>query len=416
VLSAVAGLCAAALENVALYAEVRSFNETLKAQLAESTRELELANASIAAQKTLLEVENRSLRARLTDERDALEIVGQSRSLREALEMAERVGASEATCLIQGESGTGKELFAQLIHQVSPRSSKAYITLNCAAIPENLLESTLFGHERGAYTGATRAARGLVESADQGTLFLDEIGEMSPALQSKVLRFLQSGEYYRVGGTELQNTDVRVISATNRDLKKAVDQGAFRSDLFFRVAALVIDIPPLRMRPDDIAHLTRHFLDSSDRGRAMRPTPELIETLEAYPWPGNVRELQNVVARLVVLADGPELTPTLLARELIEEASLPPASSRSTREPSLILTLEEMERAAVQRALARHDGDKKAAATDLGVALRTLYNKIQRFSIDTRGDTRNDTRSDAQKRGGRKKRRESGPGKGGGLE
>lgn len=378
-LAAVAGLIAAALENGRLYQEVRAFNLTLSEQLSAATHDLEAANAEIAGQKRLLEVENRSLKKRLLVEQERLEIIGDSRVLRDALEMAERVGAAEATCLIQGESGTGKELFARLIHQVSPRTDEALVTVNCAAIPEQLLESTLFGHERGAFTDAIRDQQGLVEAAAGGTLFLDEIGEMSPALQAKLLRFLQSGEYYRVGGTDLRFADVRIISATNKDLKAAVDDGSFRGDLFFRVAALVIEIPPLRMRPEDIPLLVRHFLDRTDRGRGMRPTGELLQALEAYPWPGNIRELENAVSRLIVLADEPELGPDLLASHVLDEASLPPTSP--PREPSLILSLQEMERAAVSRALARHRGNKKEAALDLGIALRTLYNKIERYSI-----------------------------------
>jgi transcriptional regulator with GAF, ATPase, and Fis domain len=380
-LQAVAGTLGAALENGNLMAEIRRFNETLQDQLAEATRSLEEANRKLAADRDRAEAENRSLKARLS--REAVEILGHSRAIRETVDLARRVGASDVSCLIQGESGTGKELLARLVHQSSPRAAEPFITLDCAAIPETLLESTLFGHERGAFTGADRERTGLVESADGGTLFLDEIGDMSPALQAKLLRFLQNGEYYRVGGTERCTADVRIVSATHVDLQKAVAEERFRNDLYFRIASLVIHTPPLRERAEDISLLVRHFLERSAQGRPLRPTAALIQTLEAYPWPGNVRELENVVARMVVLAEGDELGPDLLPEEILEEASLPPATDPGRRrEPSLILTLEEMELAAVTRALRRHGGDKKAAAADLGIALRTLYNKLQRHDID----------------------------------
>jgi DNA-binding NtrC family response regulator len=256
--------------------------------------------------------ENLLLNERFSREIDGPEILGDSPILKEALDKVRRVGPTDATVLLEGESGTGKELFARAVHAQSGRKKQSFFAINCAAIPENLLESELFGYEKGAFTGAAATKRGKFEIADHGTLFLDEIGDLSPALQGKVLRVIERRQFERVGGTETRTVDIRLVAATNRDLRTLVAGGQFRQDLYFRLSVFPITVPPLRDRTDDVPLLARHFARRFAAEQKKRPVtfaPETLRTLAAYSWPGNVRELENSIERALILAEGEVLLP-----------------------------------------------------------------------------------------------------------
>ena len=303
-------------------------------------------------------------------------IIGNNEKLKQVLSIIDRVAPTHASILILGESGTGKELIARRIHQKSHRSSENFVAINCGALTESLLESELFGHEKGAFTGAVSTKPGLVETANGGTLFLDEIGEMPLALQAKLLRFLQEGEIYRVGGKEAIHVNVRILSATNRDLEKEVQAGKFREDLFYRLNTISIQSPSLRDRKDDLPELMEHF----SPGILQDLTPEASECLIRYNWPGNIRELQNTVERMRVLSAGGPIT----LQEL-------PASMRNTSAdrkelkmqdfPPVSMTLEDLEKFHILRCLDHFDGNKTRAAQSLGITVKTLYNKLHRYGI-----------------------------------
>jgi DNA-binding NtrC family response regulator len=298
-------------------------------------------------------------------------IVGRHPRTRTAIRMLERVAPAESTVLLLGESGTGKELFARALHALSPRSKGPFIAVNCAAIPEALMENELFGHEKGAFTGADRRQPGRFELAEKGTLMLDEIGELSPAVQGKVLRALEERTFERVGSGRTQRADVRLVAATNRDLEAMVAAGEFRSDLYFRLAVFPIELPPLRERASDIPLLARHLLAGiAQRHRREPPIlpDEAAELLAAEPWPGNVRELGNVLERALILAEGP----ALLAGD-VEMLLHPYASPASTSDPG------EGER--VRQALIVADGDKRQAAESLGISYRTLLRKVREYDL-----------------------------------
>jgi len=257
--------------------------------------------------------ENVLLKERFSQELDVPEILGESAALKSALDQVRRVAATDATVLLLGESGTGKELFARAVHHLSGRKTHSFFPINCAAIPDNLLESELFGYERGAFTGATGTKRGKFEIADKGTLFLDEIGDLSLGLQGKVLRVIEQRQFERVGGTETRSVDIRLVAATNKDLKGLAAQGAFRPDLYFRLSVFPITVPPLRERLDDVPILARHFVkkfaaEQKKRGPIVLP-PETLAALAAYSWPGNVRELENAIERALILGEGSRLLP-----------------------------------------------------------------------------------------------------------
>jgi DNA-binding NtrC family response regulator len=257
--------------------------------------------------------ENALLKVRFSQELEVPEILGDSPALRDALDQVRRVAPTDATVLLLGESGTGKELFARAVHHQSGRRTHSFFPINCAAIPENLLESELFGYEKGAFTGASGTKRGKFEIADKGTLFLDEIGDLSLGLQGKVLRVIEQRQFERVGGTETRSVDIRLVAATNKDLKTLAVQGAFRQDLFFRLSVFPITVPPLRERLQDVPILARHFVkkfaaEQKKRG-TITLTSETLKTLQGYTWPGNVRELENTIERALILGEGDRLLP-----------------------------------------------------------------------------------------------------------
>jgi DNA-binding NtrC family response regulator len=314
-------------------------------------------------------------------------IVGEHPAMQAAAREMQRVASTESTVLLLGESGTGKELFARAIHRLSPRASRPFVALNCAAIPETLIENELFGHERGAYTGANTRQTGKFELAHGGTIFLDEIAELPPSAQAKLLRVLEEHVVERLGGARPLQVDVRVIAATNRDLEKAVAAGDFRSDLYYRLAVCPIRIPALRERGDDIALIAEHFVDRF-RHELRKPhltlAREALTALRAYPWPGNVRELQNVIERAAILNDG-ELTAESLAippgpraASAAVAASAPDASLPAARARAV----EELERARIESTLKECKWNKAQAAQRLGISYKTLLNKIHAYGLD----------------------------------
>jgi len=327
-----------------------------------------------AFEKRSLVRENRLLQRELERHDRLREFVGKSPALRSVLEIISKVSQTDSAVLVQGESGVGKELAARAIHRTSPRSRQPFIVVDCTSLQETLLQSELFGHERGAFTGAVARKHGLFEVADGGTLFLDEIGEISLPLQSRVLRVLDSGTFRRVGGLKDVRVDVRIICATNRDLYQMVQEGRFRQDLFYRINVVSFTLPPLRERRTDVPLLARFFAAKSPiaRKRAIRFSPEVMSVLEAYSWPGNVRELHNVVERALILADSEEVTlddlPGILRHggaEVIEEL---------TRDrPSLA----ELERSYINRLLEELSGHRARVAEILGISDRTLYRKLK---------------------------------------
>jgi DNA-binding NtrC family response regulator len=338
------------------------------------TKPFKLAEASLAVRRALdeqrLREENRRLRAEVEQRYGFENLLGQSRAMQTVIEQIQSVADSDATILLLGESGTGKELVARAIHWHSARRDRAFVAINCGAIPETLLESELFGHEKGAFTGADRKRRGLFAEANGGSLFLDEIADMPVALQAKLLRALQDKVIRPVGGNEEVRLDLRVISATNRDLPSLVREGKFREDLYYRLAVIPIRLPSLRERPDDIPLLAQHFLDrvAARSGRRFDGfSDEAMEWLRKHRWPGNVRELENVVERAATLARGLVITLADLSTEFV---------SPQGSEPSLRPTLGELESQYIRRVLAETKGDKAAAARILGISVRTLQRRF----------------------------------------
>ncbi len=326
-----------------------------------------------AADYRRLRLENRSLRRAVSQQQAAPMLCGQSRAMDRLRSLLDRASQSSSNVLVLGESGSGKELVARSIHSGSPRRELPFLALNCAALPDDLLESELFGHERGAFTGATGRRHGLLELAHQGTLFLDEVGEMSVAMQAKLLRALDRGEIRRLGGDRTLHVDVRIIAATNKDLGQAVASGAFRHDLYYRLGVVVIEVPPLRERVEDIPLLVEHFAQQvAPPGRApVKLTAEAMALLMRYPWPGNVRELRNVVERLSVLSGDAEVTAA-------EAALYLPADSPEALDSGL-LSLAEVERRHILKVLQRCGGNRTRAARILAVDPKTLYNKLKAF-------------------------------------
>jgi two-component system response regulator HydG len=336
-----------------------------------------------ALEKHRLVRENQELRHLLaTGREDAF--AGHNPRLRIIMELVHQVAPTSATVLIQGESGTGKEVLADTIHRLSPRRDRPFVKINCAALPETLLESELFGHERGAFTDAAETRPGKFEQAAGGTLFLDEVGDMSPAMQVKLLRVLQEREFQRVGGTRTLTVDVRILAATNTDLETAVQQGRFRQDLFFRLNVINIHLPPLRERRDDIPLLAYHFLRRYARrnGKILEGfDPEVLALFQRHDWPGNIRELQNVVERGVILSRGPLVSAEDLPERLLGPRAVDAASAGATADRGEIMVpfgtpLAEVERRYVEETVRRLSGNKNLAADLLGVNLRTIYRRL----------------------------------------
>jgi two-component system response regulator AtoC len=325
-----------------------------------------------------------TLRATLGADAVRDEVIAESKVMRDLLELSSKVAAHDTTVLLTGDSGTGKEVFAQAIHRMSSRSSKGFVAVNCAAIPEHLLESELFGHVKGAFTGATSDRLGLVAEADGGTLLLDEIGEMPLALQAKLLRFLEGGEIRRVGDERNRHVDIRLIAATAKSLETAVREKEFRDDLYYRLNVVHIHIPPLRERPEDVPALVAHFAQSTAR-RLNRPvsiTPKALAMLTAHHWPGNVRELRNAIERAAVLSETGRLDCSdfgLLASAAIDAPTFDLNGNGS--EMALKPQVEALEKAAISRGLAAAGGNRREAAKLLGVSLRTLFYKLRRYNL-----------------------------------
>jgi transcriptional regulator with PAS, ATPase and Fis domain len=311
-------------------------------------------------------------------------MVGKSKSMSEVYTLIEKVSASDSTVLIAGESGTGKEVAARAIHVHSHRKDKPFISINCGALPENLLESELFGHVKGSFTGAVVNKKGMFEVASNGTLFLDEVGEMSPMTQVKLLRSLQDRKIRRVGGTEEITIDVRIIAATNQDLKKGIEEGRFREDLFYRLNVISFTMPPLRQRKDDIPLLANHFLAEycAKQGKKLkRFAPEVINVFEAYPWPGNVRELENMVERIVAIEDRETVTNKSLPDELLSPQPISEAAIQIEPGFDLNGTLDEITKSYVKQALIMSDSRLKETAALLGVNYRSLRYLIDKFEL-----------------------------------
>lgn len=332
-----------------------------------------------------LEQENQHLHQRLDKRFNFDGIMGQSSALESVLEKVRLVGPSKATVLLTGETGTGKELFAQAIHQNSDRSRSSFIPVHCAALPSNLLESELFGHEKGAFTGASEKRIGRFESANGGTLFLDEIGEIDGSTQVKLLRFLESKSIERLGSSKTLELDVRLVCATNRDLQKMVQQGNFREDLYYRLNVITIELPPLRERGDDLTLLLTHFLSEYSAENGFDPpnlSSDTFAILKNYSWPGNVRELRNFCENLVVLKRGKEITPYDLDPRF---TTLSPSVDSNKNEIKTSLSVEENEKQLLRNALLESHGNRTKAAELMGISRRTLHRKLDRWpELDTR--------------------------------
>lgn len=349
--------------------------DELRLRIAKLSRERDLDESV-----RVLESENRLLRREAGAAVRFDRMIGRSAVMRDVMDLAEKVAATDATVLIRGESGTGKSLLARAIHAGSPRRGGAFVTVNCGALPENLLESELFGHEKGAFTGAVARKQGRFKTAEGGTLFLDEIGEMSPPLQVKLLQVLEERTFYPVGSEHPESADVRVVAATHRDLEEAIGEGEFREDLYYRLNVFPIAIPPLRARREDIGPLLEHFL------ARLRRTPETLteaarEALLAYAFPGNVREMENLVERAAILAGG----------EPIDRRHFPSLTTRPTAGagnaawipeiPEEGISLEALEKDLILRALEKAGGNKTHAAKLLGLTRRTLYSRLERHGL-----------------------------------
>ena len=342
-----------------------------------------LAILTRAAEHRELRVENRTLKQEIKRREGPAgsRPVGNSRSWLEVLRLAETVAPTESTVLIQGESGTGKEVIARYIHDLSARSDRSFASINCGALPESLLESELFGHVKGSFTGAIKDKSGLFTAAAKGTFFLDEIGETTPATQVKLLRVLQQREVIPVGGTDPQPIDVRLIAATNRELEEEIRRGSFRTDLYYRLNVIALHLPTLRQRADDIPLLAEYFLDRIAELRKEERkvlSAETLEALVAYTWPGNVRELENALERAVILTPVQEIQPSSLPERVTARVSEPLVADRVPSNP----TLEAVERAYIMWVLQSEGGNKSRAAEALGIDPSTLYRKLSRYGVE----------------------------------
>jgi two-component system response regulator HydG len=367
------------------YASLKTAVEALKSGAYDYlTKPLDMEELKILVQKTLehyhLQEENVQLKERLADRFDFSRIIGRSKAMKGLFETLSHVVSSDATILIYGESGTGKELVANAIHQNSPRAQKPFIKVSCAALPETLLESELFGHERGAFTGAVGRKAGRFQLADGGSLFLDEVSEMSPATQVKLLRVLQEKEFEPLGSTKTIQVDIRLISATNKDLETEVKEGRFREDLFYRLNVIPVHLPSLRERKEDIPLLAEHFFKiHRERNKSSLKgfLPKSLDAMIRYEWPGNVRELDNIIERAVLLARG----------EYISPEDLPaPIQGAQERDLSFVsvppgMTLREVEKEVILQTLSNAEGNRTKTAQILGISRKTLQNKLKEYGL-----------------------------------
>ncbi len=338
-----------------------------------------------AIERKQLFIDNKLMRSELTRKAGSSELIGQSPSFLKLLESASRFAESDSFVLIQGASGTGKELIANLIHRRSPRNNRPFVAVNCASIPDTLLESELFGHEKGAFTNAFTTKQGLVEVANGGTLFLDEVGDISPTIQPKLLRFLETGEFRRVGGTNLLSVDVRVVTATNKNLQEEVRAGRFREDLLYRLNVVTLRVPPLKDRKDDIPILADYFLARKAKSKnAKRLSPGAVRLLMEHDWPGNVRELEHVLEGAILLSTGEVIEESDLAmyfhrpeRAVVAAVEVPVAVPAAGG-----LSLEELEREHIERVLRQNNFSRTKTADALGISKKTLYLKIKRYGMN----------------------------------
>lgn len=335
-----------------------------------------------AIEKATLSKQVAHLESRLEKKYSFDGIIGNSKTIKEAILLAERVAATDATVLLTGETGTGKEVFANAIHQNSTRKSKGFVAINCAAFSHDLLESEMFGHVAGAFTGAMKDKKGLFEEANGGTIFLDELGEMALDLQAKLLRVLESGEFIKVGESKLTKVDVRIVAATNRDLLSEIEAGKFRQDLYYRLSIFQIKLPSLRERVADIDLLANFFIKSfnAKTGRQLKGMqPDYLQALKLHPWPGNIRELKNVIERSVILETSDMLTLNTLPFDIVNEAT---AATGNNQDKTLsAFSLAASEKVQIQKVLNYTNGNKAEAARLLGIGIATLYRKIEEYKI-----------------------------------
>ncbi|HTY10163.1 MAG TPA: sigma-54 dependent transcriptional regulator [Bacteroidota bacterium] len=370
------------------FADVKTAIETMKLGAYDFVskpyeREELLATIDRALELRRLTIDNKLMEYELNRQGLARDFIGTSPAIQSLIRTAQKIADSTAIVQIQGPSGTGKELIAHLIHTSSPRKNRPFVIVNCASIPDALLESELFGHEKGAFTNAYAMKQGLVEVANGGTLFLDEVGDISPMIQPKLLRFLETGEFRRVGGTNAMKVDVRIVSATNKDLQKEVEAGRFRDDLLYRLNVVTLRIPPLKDRKEDIPLLIESFLEKRAKGKAQkRLSDEALQVLLQYDWPGNVRELEHVIEGAIILSHDDVITSrdlTLTASAGIQKSNPLPLPQKEGE----FLTLETMEKMQIELVLQKNNFNRSKTAQVLGITPKTLYLKIKRYSINT---------------------------------
>ncbi len=343
-----------------------------------------------ALEKKRLQEENILLRKELKEKSSFETVIGKSKKIKQVYSMIEKIAGTDSTILVTGESGTGKELAARAIHSLSPREENRFVSINCGALPENLLESELFGHVEGAFTGAVADKVGLFEVAQRGTLFLDEVGEMAPWTQVKLLRTLQDKKIRRVGGTEEAAIDVRIIAATNQDLKKKISEGKFREDLFYRLNVISFEMPPLRERKEDVPLFVNHFLKkySMEIGKSMkRIAPDVMKLFESYPWPGNIRELENVIERTVAIEDRETITLDSLPDELLTARTREETDLLFQKNFCLTSFLDEAAQSYIKQARLLSGGNLKKTASLLGISYRNLRYLIDKYKLKTDQET-----------------------------
>jgi two-component system, NtrC family, response regulator AtoC len=380
------------------YADIKTAIETIKLGaydfIAKPYEYDELiATIERALERRRLFIDNELMKSQLYGKQKDFKIIGKSESIISLIDRARRVAETDSIVLIQGASGTGKELVANLIHRASPRSDRPFVAMNCASIPDSLLESELFGYERGAFTNAYNTKQGLVEVAHGGSIFLDEVGDISPAIQPKLLRFLETGEFRRVGGTNQLKVNVRIISATNKDLTQEAKEGRFREDLLYRLNVVTLHIPPLKERKSDISMLVEHFLNKHVRTKPQKQmSPEAMRILYEHDWPGNIRELEHVVEGAIILSSKEVIEPADLTlntniQQSIKPRFIPVEEKQYTETKSDIdgpaRSLEEIEKVHIEKVLRHNEWSRVRTAQDLGITPKTLYLKIKRYGIHT---------------------------------